>query len=213
MQGSLATRLRVLRAERGLTLREAAVMTGVTKETISDLERGLRHPHDPTLAKIAQGYGVPFEELLEEPVPLGDAPREEGQAAQEERRGLSIQEASKLPLVVFELLGLRAARERRGISVDELSFRTGLQTAAISDLESGNRVPDENTVSLLARALDECPRAELIFPPERYNPDTFRDEGTIVMYADQLVTPGGRKLADAIDARVEQRASEQPDAG
>jgi transcriptional regulator with XRE-family HTH domain len=76
MQGSLAHKVRVLRAERGLTLREAASLTGVAKETISDIERGLRHPHDPTLAKIARGYGVPVEELLEEPVPLGEAPRE-----------------------------------------------------------------------------------------------------------------------------------------
>lgn len=67
MQGSLPHRLRVLRAERGLTLREAASRTGVAKETISDIERGLRHPHDPTLAKIAKGYGVPVQELLEQP--------------------------------------------------------------------------------------------------------------------------------------------------
>src|SRR5215211_5648910 len=74
-QGSLARRLRVLRAERGLTLREAASRTGVAKETISDIERGLRHPHDPTLAKIAQGYGVPVEDLLEveSPLPLAEA--------------------------------------------------------------------------------------------------------------------------------------------
>src|SRR5215217_4904065 len=78
VQGSLAHRLRVLRAERGLTLREAASLTGVAKETISDIERGLRHPHDPTIAKIAKGYGVPVDELLEEPVPLGDAPPETG---------------------------------------------------------------------------------------------------------------------------------------
>jgi transcriptional regulator with XRE-family HTH domain len=72
MQGSLAHKVRVLRAERGLTLREAASLTGVAKETISDIERGLRHPHDPTLAKIARGYDVPVEELLEAPVPLGE---------------------------------------------------------------------------------------------------------------------------------------------
>src|SRR5215208_2517262 len=74
VQGSLAHKLRVLRAERGLTLREAASLTGVAKETISDIERGLRHPHDPTLAKIARGYDVPVEDLLEEPVPLGEIP-------------------------------------------------------------------------------------------------------------------------------------------
>jgi transcriptional regulator with XRE-family HTH domain len=71
-----------LRAERGLTLREAASLTGVAKETISDIERGLRQPHDPTLAKIAKGYGVPVEELLKEPevslagkaeAPIGEA--------------------------------------------------------------------------------------------------------------------------------------------
>jgi len=60
----LPTRLRVLRAERGLTLRAAAKLTGVAKETLSALERGQRHPHDPTLAKIAKGYGVPVEDLL-----------------------------------------------------------------------------------------------------------------------------------------------------
>src|SRR3954464_4538404 len=82
MQGSLAHRLRVLRAERGLTLREAAAKSGVAKETISDIERGLRHPHDPTLAKIAKGYGVPVEELIEEPAVAGKAegPREAGHA-------------------------------------------------------------------------------------------------------------------------------------
>src|SRR5215211_1934025 len=73
VQGSLAHRLRVLRAELGLTLREAASLTGVAKETISDIERALRHPHTPTLAKIAKGYGVPVEDLLEEPVLAGKA--------------------------------------------------------------------------------------------------------------------------------------------
>jgi transcriptional regulator with XRE-family HTH domain len=74
MQTSLGHRLRVLRAERGLTLREAASETGVAKETISDIERGIRHPHDVTLSKLARGYGVPVEDLLPEPVPLDEAP-------------------------------------------------------------------------------------------------------------------------------------------
>jgi transcriptional regulator with XRE-family HTH domain len=67
MQGSLPTRLRVLRAERGLTLREAAALTDVRPGTLSELERGVRHPHDVTLSRIAKGYGVPVEELLEDP--------------------------------------------------------------------------------------------------------------------------------------------------
>src|SRR5215217_7278075 len=71
MHESLPTRLRVLRAERGLTLRDAEHQTGVDKDTLSKIERGVRHPHDVTLAKIAKGYGVPVEDLLEEPALAG----------------------------------------------------------------------------------------------------------------------------------------------
>src|SRR5215208_3625816 len=65
MQGLLPRRLRMLRAERGLTLRQVAELTGVAKETLSDIERGKRHPHDVTLSKLAAGYGIAFEELLD----------------------------------------------------------------------------------------------------------------------------------------------------
>jgi transcriptional regulator with XRE-family HTH domain len=73
MQGSLATKLRVLRAQRGLTLRQAAAVVDVRPGTLSELERGLRHPHDVTLSRIAKGYDVPVEELLEEPALAGKA--------------------------------------------------------------------------------------------------------------------------------------------
>jgi transcriptional regulator with XRE-family HTH domain len=88
MQGTLARKLRVLRAEHGLTLREAEELTGVDKDTLSKIERGLRRPYDVTLSKLAKGYGVPVEELLEEPVPLAEAPREAGppEKSEEERR-------------------------------------------------------------------------------------------------------------------------------
>jgi transcriptional regulator with XRE-family HTH domain len=71
---SLPARLRVLRARQGLTLIEAAEKLGIGRDTLSDLERGNRRPVMPTLAKIAKGYGVPVEDLLEEPVPLGEVP-------------------------------------------------------------------------------------------------------------------------------------------
>ena len=83
MQDTLARKLRVLRAERGLTLRGAEELTGVDKDTLSKIERGLRHPYDVTLSKLAKGYGVPVEELLEEPVPLAEDPSETGRLEEE----------------------------------------------------------------------------------------------------------------------------------
>lgn len=68
MQESLGRKLRLMRAERGLSLREAARRAGVVKETISDIERGNTHPYDVTLAKLARAYDVPIEELLEDRV-------------------------------------------------------------------------------------------------------------------------------------------------
>ena len=84
MEGLLPQKLLRARTRQGLTLREAAARTGVAKETISELERGLRRPHPPTLYKIAQGYGTSVDEFLvapsEEPVLAGkaEAPQESG---------------------------------------------------------------------------------------------------------------------------------------
>jgi transcriptional regulator with XRE-family HTH domain len=92
MHESLAQKLRVLRAERGWTLNHAAERAGVQPETISDAEHGKRRPYMPTLSKIAKGYGVSVEELLEEPVLTGKAEAPEvGLAAQEGGIGLDAQ--------------------------------------------------------------------------------------------------------------------------
>ncbi len=76
VHGSLALKLRILRAERALTIEQAAERAGVQPETISDAERGRRRPYLPTLRKLAAGYEVPVEELLsadEEPAFAGKA--------------------------------------------------------------------------------------------------------------------------------------------
>jgi transcriptional regulator with XRE-family HTH domain len=78
MQGSLAERLRILRARKGLTLTEASERIGITRHTLRSLERGGQDPHYPTLRKISEGYDVPVEELLGEPLPLGEASPETG---------------------------------------------------------------------------------------------------------------------------------------
>lgn len=77
---SLARKLRVLRAERGLTLRQVEEKTGVDKHTVSAIERGLSRPYDVTLARLARGYGVSVDELLEEKfLPKAEAPSGSGQ--------------------------------------------------------------------------------------------------------------------------------------
>jgi transcriptional regulator with XRE-family HTH domain len=79
MRGSLAERLRVLRAQYGLTLNQASGKIGVNRHTLRDLELGKREPYGPTIRKIAEAYNVPLAQLLEEqpPVPLDDAAKGE----------------------------------------------------------------------------------------------------------------------------------------
>jgi transcriptional regulator with XRE-family HTH domain len=74
-QTSLGLKLRVLRAERGLSMTEAAEKAGIQRQTLAFAERGERRPHDVTLSRLAQSYGVPIEELLEDPVPLEETPK------------------------------------------------------------------------------------------------------------------------------------------
>ena len=66
MPGPIAEKLRDLRVERGLTQKQAAELARVSHQTLRDLESGKRPPYMPTLTKIARGYGVPLEELVEE---------------------------------------------------------------------------------------------------------------------------------------------------
>ena len=87
MQISLAGRLRVLRIERGLTVGEAAEKIGIDRHTLGRVEGGTQRPSGPTLLKIAQGYGVPVKELVEEPIPPKvEAPSPPPELSEEERR-------------------------------------------------------------------------------------------------------------------------------
>jgi transcriptional regulator with XRE-family HTH domain len=111
ISGSLAERLRVLRAQRGMTLVEAAEQAGVGRDTLSDLERGRRHPVMPTLAKIAQGYGVPVEDLLEEPALAG--------AAWLQAFDESLRFRSQAKMRLGEQLSLWEAAKHEGASYEE----------------------------------------------------------------------------------------------
>ncbi len=124
-QTSLGRKLRLLRAERELSLRSAAHLCGVTKETLSALERGVREPHDPTLAKIAKGYGVPVEELLEEPVGAGKDKTPEAGPSDEE-------------VSIFEVIHEAALRQARAEqqAINRTYESEGPQAADMSNISS-----------------------------------------------------------------------------
>jgi transcriptional regulator with XRE-family HTH domain len=73
-QVALADKLKLLRARTGLTLTQAAAGSGVGRDTIAALEHGKRPAQMPTLTKLAHGYGVPVDELLENVSPKAPAP-------------------------------------------------------------------------------------------------------------------------------------------
>ncbi|HEU5484970.1 MAG TPA: XRE family transcriptional regulator [Microlunatus sp.] len=64
-------RLRVLRAQRELTLAELAAQTQISVSTLSRLESGDRRPTLELLLPLARAYGVTLDELVDAP-PTGD---------------------------------------------------------------------------------------------------------------------------------------------
>lgn len=61
---TLHERLRMLRQQAGLTLREVADKSGVTISQLSDVERGRTLPSLETLERIAGAYDLSIGELL-----------------------------------------------------------------------------------------------------------------------------------------------------
>ena len=60
-------RLRRVREQRGLTLTEAASLTGMSKSTLSRLENGQRKPSLELLLPLSQTYRVPLDDLVGAP--------------------------------------------------------------------------------------------------------------------------------------------------
>jgi transcriptional regulator with XRE-family HTH domain len=128
--------LKVARLSRGLNLREAAALTGITKETLSTLERGERFPQAHTLKKIADGYGLPVEYFLytREDVsvlPKAEAPSTPETSAEEEQRGMKpVGRSLELRWNVEEAAGeiLKLLEDRYDVRPkDPDRFRSGLE--------------------------------------------------------------------------------------
>ncbi|MFB6943006.1 MULTISPECIES: helix-turn-helix domain-containing protein [unclassified Streptomyces] len=63
----VGSRLRRVRAQRGVTLSALAEATGISKSTLSRLESGRRRPSLELLLPIAQAHQVPLDELVGAP--------------------------------------------------------------------------------------------------------------------------------------------------
>jgi transcriptional regulator with XRE-family HTH domain len=70
LTGALARVLQSLRAERGWSLDQLALRSGVSKGVLVALEQGRSNPNLATLARIGDAFGVPVTQLVEVP----DAP-------------------------------------------------------------------------------------------------------------------------------------------
>lgn len=57
--------LRVMRARRGLSLKELGELSGVNCGMISQYERGFYKPHAVTLAKLAKALGCDVADIIE----------------------------------------------------------------------------------------------------------------------------------------------------
>ncbi len=71
----IGKRVRTAREARGITQEELARRAGVPLNRVGRIETGaVTDPHFSTLSRIADGLGASVAELLEEPVPLAEAP-------------------------------------------------------------------------------------------------------------------------------------------
>ena len=219
----LAARLRRTRLERGLSLRGAAAKIGVTKETLSDLERARRHPHPPTLAKIARGYDVEISDLLgpmveEEPALLGKegAPQEPGQpetAPPEEEWGP--------PVVHFARLSDNAYEELRG-NARTLKEREDLRHRVDVEYEQLSRwVRELREEEVGAPSGDMEEARELLNRVRKRREVAFFDESESVIPFDEKRPPRPSRTAgktvdeayEAIQGNAKEDAASRPGEG
>ncbi len=123
-------------------MRQAAERTGVTKETLSDLERARRQPHPPTLQKIAAGYSVEIRDLLgpmveAEPALVGKAEAPEAGHSDEAHPPPPEDEERRLrdsfePLVA--IMDAASARWDKAVAAGEAGPGVAAESAAIERL-------------------------------------------------------------------------------
>lgn len=66
MRNKLALRIKGLRKEQGLTQDKFALMTGLNRSYLADIEKGNRNFGIDTLGKIIEGFGITWARFFED---------------------------------------------------------------------------------------------------------------------------------------------------
>jgi transcriptional regulator with XRE-family HTH domain len=195
MQESLAEKLRVLRAQRGLSLLAASKQLGIDRHTLRRVELGIQDPQYPTLAKIAEGYGVPVEELLEEPALAGKAkaPREAGPEKQlPEEAG---EERHPNDEVTQRRIYTGLAAERAGLLESMAELWDRLLDRGEHDVDTLCQIEHVTLKEIINHAIDEEEIKELCAPEQR-------DQ---LARAEQRLLEADRRVSRAIEAKLPSR--------
>jgi len=174
-------------------LREAEELTGVDKDTLSKIERGLRHPYDVTLSKLAKGYGVPVEELLEEPVPLGEAPREAGPEKQLPKE--AGEERHPNDEVTQRRIYTGLASERAGLLESMAELWDSLLDRGEDNVDTLRLIEHVTIREVINHAIDEEEIKERCAPEQRDQLER----------AEQRLLEADRRVSQAIEAKLPSR--------
>lgn len=128
---SVGAKLKQLREERGIPLETLADMLDIALDCMKEVEEGTRRLSTATLAEVASILGVDISYFQEE---NGDS----SGVADDARLGAK----------------LRRLREQKGLTLNELSRRSGVSLAHISEIERGRSTASLKTLEKLAAALE-----------------------------------------------------------
>lgn len=127
---SVGAKLRQIREERGMSLETLADLLDIPLDCMQEVEEGKRRLSAATLAEVASILGVDVSYF-------------------EEKDGeLSLKKASRIGAK------LRRLREQKGLTLHELSQRSGVSLAHISEIERGRSTASLKTLEKLALALE-----------------------------------------------------------
>jgi transcriptional regulator with XRE-family HTH domain len=128
-------RLRELRAERQLSLREVEERGGPNKDTMSLIERGVHKPQPQTLGRIAKALGVGVAELRSD-LEAAEHPLASALPSQERLfNNGGLEDAAQSEALQMALAVLFQGLARRGRAIVEQSLREGPSEALSKEAE------------------------------------------------------------------------------